>query len=391
MLSSPLIPYGRQDINQADIDAVVEVLQSDFLTQGPAVPRFEEMVANYCGAKHAVAVNSATSALHLACIALEVGAGDIVWTSPITFVASANCALYCGAKIDFVDIDPLTYNMSVLSLEEKLKQARITGDLPKVVIVVHLCGQSCDMESIAKLSKEYGFNVIEDASHAIGGRYQDLPIGSCKFSDLTIFSFHPVKIITSAEGGMVLTNNLSIAMKIRLLRTHGIINEIADTDCVVPGEIWNYQQIDLGFNYRLTDIQAALGISQMARLDNFVKTRNEIAARYTLAFSELPLIAPLVDKESYSSFHLYVIRLNLSKIKLTHQQIYQAMRDFGILVNLHYIPVYRHPFYQKLGFTVGYCPEAEKYYSDALSLPIYSTLSIEQQQYVVEALQKILV
>ena len=383
------IPYGRQDISQADIDAVVAVLRSDFLTQGPAVPAFEKAVANYCGAQHAVAVNSATSALHIACLALGVSKGDVVWTTPITFVASANCALYCGAQIDFVDIDPRTYNISVKCLAEKLAHAENIGNLPKVVIPVHLCGQPCDMAAIHALSQRYGFKIIEDASHAIGGKYRGEPIGNGHYSDITIFSFHPVKIITTGEGGMVLTNNAKLAKHIRILRTHGITGEPADMSPRAPEEIWNYQQIDLGFNYRMTDIQAALGLSQTQRLDDFVIKRHSIAQRYDELLANMPVITPWQYADSYSGMHLYVIRLKLAEIGKTHRQVFESLRTEGILVNLHYIPVYRHPYYEGLGFKAGYCPEAEQYYSEVISLPMYPGLTEVQQNKVIEVLRQI--
>ena len=382
-----MIPYGRQDINQADIDAVAEVLRSDFLTQGPTVPAFEKAVASYCGAQHALAVNSATSALHIACLALDVGKGDVVWTTPTTFVASANCALYCGATVDFVDIDPRTYNLSVDCLAEKLTKAEKAGNLPKVVIPVHLCGQPCDMSGIHALSQKYGFKIIEDASHAIGARYKGEPIGNCRYSDITVFSFHPVKIITSGEGGMVLTNDSRLAKRMQLLRSHGITSDREDMHSRPPEEIWNYQQISLGFNYRMTDIHAALGLSQMQRLDEFVTKRHFIAKRYDQMISSLPVVAPYLHKDGYSSFHLYVISLKLDEIKKTQRQVYEALRAADILVNLHYIPVYRQPYYEQMGFKAGYCPQAEQYYSDVISIPMYPALTEMQQDRVVEALR----
>ena len=383
-----MIPYGRQNINQADIDAVVEVLRSDFLTQGPVVQEFEKVVAVYCHANHAVAVNSATSALHIACLALGVSKGDLVWTSPITFVASANCALYCGAQVDFVDIDPHTYNLSVARLKEQLVQAEMAGRLPKVVIPVHLCGQPCDMEGIHALSQQYGFKIIEDSSHAIGGRYKGEPIGNCRYSDITVFSFHPVKIITTGEGGMALTNDEQLAKHMRLLRSHGITNDALDMQPRPPEELWNYQQIDLGFNFRMTDIHAALGLSQMQRLDEFVAKRHSIAKRYDQTLSDLPVITPWQHPESYSSYHLYVIRLKLCEISKTHREVYEALRVAGILVNLHYIPVYRQPYYEQMGFRAGYCQEAEKYYSEAISIPMYPGLTEAQQDHVIEAISR---
>lgn len=384
------IPYARQCINEADIDAVIAVLRSPFLTQGPAGPAFENSVANYCGAQHAVAVNSATSALHIACLALKIGKGDIVWTTPITFVASANCALYCGANVDFVDIDPFTYNMSIERLAEKLVFAKKNGKLPKLVIPVHLCGQSCDMAAIYKLSKQYNFKIIEDASHAIGGKYRGEPIGNSRYSDITVFSFHPVKIITTGEGGMAVTNDADLARHMRLLRSHGISSTPAEMKPRSKYEIWNYQQIELGFNYRLTDIQSALGVSQMTRLDEFISKRHIIAKRYDRLLSNLPLLTPFQHEDSYSGYHLYVIRLKLGEISKTQRQVYSALHLAGILVNLHYIPVYRQPFYKNMGFNDGYCPQAEHYFTEALSIPMYPELSEVQQDHVVAILQEIL-
>ena len=385
-----MIPYGRQDINQADIDAVVEVLRSDFLTQGPMVPAFEQAIATKVGAKHAVAVNSATSALHIACLALGVGKGDAVWTSPITFVAGANCALYCGATVDFIDIDPRTYNLSVERLAEKLDLAKRIGNLPKVVIPVHLCGQSCDMAGIHELSQQYGFKVIEDASHAIGGKYKDEPIGNSRYSDITIFSFHPVKIITTGEGGMAVTNDADLAKHMRLLRSHGVISTVADFKARPVTEIWNYQQIELGFNYRMTDLQAALGLSQMQRLDTFVNTRQALARRYDQILSDLPIVTPWQHEDSRSSYHLYIIRLKLNEIHKTHRQIYQALTAGEIGVNLHYIPVYLQPYYEQMGFRAGYCPQAEQYYSEVITIPLYPGLTESQQQDIYESLRSTL-
>jgi UDP-4-amino-4,6-dideoxy-N-acetyl-beta-L-altrosamine transaminase len=385
------IHYGRQDVNQDDIDAVVSVLRSDFLTQGPAVPDFEKAIVDYCGAQHAVAVNSATSALHISCLALDVGKGDIVWTTPNTFVASANCALYCGATVDFVDIDPRTYNLSVERLAEKLILAEKTGKLPKVVIPVHLCGQPCEMASIKTLSQQYGFKIIEDASHAIGGKYKDEPIGNGRYSDIIVFSFHPVKIITTGEGGMAVTNDATLAKRMRLLRSHGITSTAVDMQPRPAKEIWNYQQIDLGFNYRMTDLQAALGLSQMQRLDEFVTKRHSIAKRYGHLLSSLPVVTPWQHGDNYSSYHLYVIRLKLGEIKKTQCQVYEALYSAGVLVNLHYIPVYRQPFYQQMGFSVGYCPQAEQYYSEAISIPMYPGLTESQQDQVVSLIREVVV
>ena len=384
-----MIPYGRQEITQADIDAVVDVLRSDFLTQGPVVPVFEKSVADYCGAQHAVAVNSATSALHIACLALGVGKGDVVWTTPITFVASANCALYCGASIDFVDIDPRTYNLSVDRLTAKLAQAEKTGKLPKVVIPVHLCGQPCDMASIHALGQKYGFKIIEDASHAIGGRYREEPIGNCRYSDITVFSFHPVKIITTAEGGMAVTNSEVVANKMALLRSHGITRDPAQMTHASDGD-WYYQQIELGFNYRMTELQAALGVSQMVRLDNYVTRRHELARRYDELLTGLPVTAPWQHPDGYSGLHLYVIRLQLGKISRSHREVFDSMHKLGIGCNLHYIPVHTQPYYQRMGFKAGDFPEAERYYAEAISLPMHPALTEAQQDYVIMSLKSVL-
>ena len=384
------IPYGRQDINQSDIEAVIAVLRSNFLTQGPAAPAFECAVADYCGAKHAVVVNSATSALHIACLALGVGKGDSVWTTPITFVASANCALYCGASVDFVDIDPLTYNLSVERLAEKLVIAKRTGNLPKVVIPVHMCGQPCDMVGINALSQQYGFKVIEDASHAIGGKYKSQPIGNGRYSDITVFSFHPIKIITTGEGGMAVTNDALLAKRMRLLRSHGITSMAADMQPRPSQEIWNYQQVDLGLNYRMTDLQAALGLSQMHRLDEFVAQRHAIAKRYDHLLSALPVVTPWQHADSYSSYHLYVIRLKLDEINKTQRQVHASLLENGIGVNLHYIPVYRQPFFERMGFGIGYCPQAEDYYANAISIPMYSSFTLAQLDQVMAAVNLII-
>jgi UDP-4-amino-4,6-dideoxy-N-acetyl-beta-L-altrosamine transaminase len=376
------IPYGRQDINQRDIDAVVAVLRSDFLTQGPTVPAFEKAVANYCGVQHAVAVNSATSALHIACLALGVGKGDVVWTTPITFVASANCALYCGAMVDFIDIDPRTFNLSVERLTEKLARAEKTGKLPKVVIPVHLCGQSCDMAVIYALGQKYGFKIIEDASHAVGGKYKNQPIGNCRYSDITVFSFHPVKIITTCEGGMAVTNDAHLANHMARLRSHGITRDATEMTHAPDGP-WYYQQIELGFNYRMTDIQAALGLSQMQRLDEFVAKRHELAAYYNKLFENSSVKLPWQHADSYSGLHLYVIRLPQENRNYYHSKLFEQLRAYGIGVNLHYIPVYRQPYYERMGFDPSDYPEAESYYGEAISLPMYSALTHAQQLEVV--------
>ncbi len=382
-----MIPYGRQDISQNDIDAVIDVLKSDFLTQGPMVPRFEKVVAEHVGASHALAVNSATSALHIACLALGIGKGDWLWTTPITFVASANCGLYCGAKVDFVDIDSRSYNICPESLERKLNQAELDGKLPKVVVVVHLCGQPCDMFAIRALSKRFRFSIIEDASHAIGGKYRDEFIGAGRYSDITVFSFHPVKIITTAEGGMALTNSDLLAEKMSLYRSHGITRDPA-LMIGEPDGSWYYQQIELGYNYRMTELQAALGISQMDRLDHFVSCRHQIADRYNELLKVLPITLPWQHSDSYSGLHLYVIRLKLNAINKTHKEVFEELRALGIGVNLHYIPVHTQPYYQKMGFKVGDFPNAESYYTEAISLPMYPLLTLEQQRDVVLALAK---
>lgn len=381
-----MIPYGKQDISQADIDAVLDVLKSDFLTQGPKVPAFEQKVAGQVGAKHALAVNSATSALHIACLALGLGEGDWLWTSPITFVASANCGLYCGAKVDFVDIDPQTYNLCPDKLAEKLAQAEQEGCLPKVLVAVHLCGQPCDMEAIDKLSRQYGFRIIEDASHAIGGKYKGECIGNGRYSDITVFSFHPVKIVTTAEGGMALTNSEELASRMNLLRSHGVTRD-QNLMTHEPDGPWYYQQVDLGFNYRMTELQAALGISQMDRLDAFVARRHELAQRYDQLLADLPVTTPWQHPDSYSGLHLYVIRLQLDSISKSHRQIFESLRAQGIGVNLHYIPVHTQPYYQAMGFAADDFPEAMAYYREAISLPMFQGLRDEQQDQVVRALR----
>lgn len=383
------IPYGRQDITQSDIDAVVSVLRSDYLTQGPVVPKFEQAVASYCGTTHALAVNSATSALHIACLALGLGAGDWLWTSPITFVASANCGLYCGARVDFVDIDPRTYNLCPQELERKLEQAEREGRLPKVVVPVHLCGQPCDMQAIHALAQRYGFKIIEDASHAIGGRYQGSPIGNCEYSDITVFSFHPVKIITTAEGGMALTNSPELAKKMALFRSHGITRDPAQMTHAADGP-WYYQQIELGYNYRMTELQAALGVSQMERLDQYVTRRHQLARQYDELLETLPVTTPWQHPDSYSGLHLYPIRLQLDNIQKSHLQVFESLRELGIGVNLHYIPVHTQPYYQRMGFQLGDFPQAQAYYHEAISLPMYQTLTGAHQDQVVTALRKVL-
>ena len=377
-----MIPYGRQNISQADIDAVLEVLQSDFLTQGPQIPLFEASVATYVGAEHAVASNSATSALHIACMALGLGPEDWLWTVPNTFVASANCGLYCGAKVDFVDIDPVSFNMSVAALEAKLAAAKAAGRLPKILVPVHLCGQSCDMKAIHELSQEYDFHIVEDASHAIGAKYMDKPVGDCRYSDITVFSFHPVKIITTAEGGIATTNDATLAERMSILRAHGITRDERLMETPSDGP-WYYEQIDLGFNYRMTDMQAALGRSQMARLDDFVARRNALADAYDKAFADSVVSTPVQSPDVYSSRHLYVIRVPTQANCAPHRQVFERLREAGIGVNLHYIPVHTHPYYRRLGFKPGDFPEAERYYAEAVSLPLFPDLTEAQQADVV--------
>lgn len=382
-----MIPYGRQDITAADIQATVDVLHSEFLTQGPVVPRFESAVARYCGAARAVAVNSATSALHIACRVLGLGEGDLLWTSPNTFVASANCALYCGADIDFVDIDPRSYNLCARTLADKLARAERCGRLPKVIVPVHFGGQACDMAAIHSLAQRYGVRIVEDASHAIGGSYRGEPIGACRFSDITVFSFHPVKVITAAEGGMALTNDPVLADHMALLRSHGITRDPARMGAVDPGG-WYYEQVELGFNYRMTELQAALGLSQLARLDRYVARRHHLAARYDRLLAELPLVLPWRSADSFSGQHLYVVRLRLDAIGRSYRDVFDALRARGIGVNLHYIPVHTQPYYRRLGFRVGDFPRAERYAAEAMSLPMYPTLGESQQDAVVAALRE---
>ncbi len=396
-----MIPYGRQDINQADIDAVVEVLRSEFLTQGPAVPAFEQAIAARVGARHAVAVNSATSALHIACLALELGSGDWLWTVPNSFVASANCGRYCGAEIDFVDIDPLTWNLSVPRLREKLVQARKENRLPKVVVPVHFAGQPAEQEAIWELAQEYGFRVLEDASHAIGASRNGEPVGNCRWSDVTVFSFHPVKIITTGEGGMALTNDGELARRMTMLRSHGITrdpewrrsDQHATENVQVPqlrSALWYYEQQMLGYNYRMTDIQAALGVSQLERLNSHIERRNALALRYDHALKGLPLQLPSVQIENQSAYHLYVVRLKRSGMIKTQRQIFDELWQRGFGVNVHYMPVHLQPYYRELGFKQGQYPEAEAHGDGAITLPLYPALTDREQDQVVIALREIL-
>ena len=385
------IKYGKQDVTKDDIAAVVDVLKSDLLTQGPIVPKFEKAVSSYTGASHAVAANSATSALHIACMALDLGPGDSLWTTPNTFVASSNCAIYCGARVDFIDIDPLTYNMSVKKLKERLIIAKKNNSLPKILVPVHLSGQSCEMKEIKKLSVEYNFKIIEDASHAIGASYLNSKVGSCEFSDITVFSLHPVKIITTGEGGMALTNDPILANRMRQHRSHGITSNMDEMIDRPENELWNYQQIRLGYNYRMTDIAASLGLSQLNRLQDIIQKRHQIADRYNNELASLPLQIPWQHPDTFSSYHLYIIRLDLNSIEKSHPQIHDELCDLGILVNFHYIPVYRQPFYEEMGFNKNYCPESERYHEQALSIPMYPTLLIEEQDRVISALKKVIV
>lgn len=381
-----MIPYGRQTISEEDVQAVVDVLRSDYLTQGPKVPEFERRLAEQVGAQYAVAVNSATSALHMACLALELSVGDWLWTSSNSFVASSNCGLYCGANVDFVDIDPQTYNMSPQALHRKLELAREMGCLPKVVIPVHFAGQSCDMEAIAKLAREYGFKVIEDASHAIGGYWQGKPIGACTYSDITVFSFHPVKIITTAEGGGLTTNDPLLASRLADLRSHGITREV--NRMVQPYQgAWYYEQQELGYNYRMTELQAALGISQMVRLESFVATRHTLVARYQAGLGDLPLTLPWQHPDSYSAFHLYVIQVK-ENARLNRRELFDMLREAGIHVNVHYIPIHTQPYYQRFGFERGDFPHTEAYYQRAISLPLYAGLTQVDQDFVVAKLRE---
>ncbi len=384
-----LIPYGRQWIEQKDIDAVVEVLRSDWLTQGPAIERFEQAVAKYCSARYAVAVSSGTAALHLACLAAGLGNGDRLWTSPNTFVASANCGLYCGARPDFIDIDPRTYNMDAKVLGEKLAAAERSQSLPRSVIPVHFAGQSCDMEEIASLAKQYRFTVIEDAAHALGGSYKDQKIGSCQYSDMTILSFHPVKIITTGEGGMVLTNREDLYEKLLRLRTHGITRDSRFLSSTSQGP-WYYEQLELGLHYRITDLQAALGLSQLERLDAFVARRRALAKRYDEALADLPVTLPWQHQDTRSAHHLYVIRLRTARLRKTRREVFEALRKRGIGVNVHYIPVHTQPYYRSLGFRLGMFPESERYYDEAITIPLYPKMTDQEQDKVIAALREVL-
>jgi len=384
-----MIPYGRQSISQADIDAVTATLRSDWITQGPIISQFEAALAAYCGAQYGISLANATAALHLACVALGVGPGDFVWTSPNTFLASANCARFCGAEVDFVDIDPSTYNMSADALAKKLYGSKKRGTLPAVVIAVHFAGQSCDMAAIAELSRQYGFRIIEDASHAVGAEYLNGKVGNCRYSDMTVFSFHPVKILTTGEGGMILTNQPSLQKTLLSLRSHGMIRDPALTIDQDQGA-WYYEQHTLGYNYRLTDIQAALGLSQLQRLDQFVARRRKLAARYDALLSSLPLVTPQQNDFGKSAYHLYPIWIDEAKAGKSRRTVFDTLRALQIGVNVHYIPVHLQPYYQKLGFRLGQFPNAEHYYAGAISLPLFYDLSDAQQDKVVAAITEAL-
>lgn len=384
-----MIPYGRQDISQTDIDAVMAVLRSDFLTQGPTVPRFEQAIAARCGSRYGVAVNSATSALHVACLALALAPGDRLWTVPNTFVASANCGRYCGAEVDFVDIDPDTGNLSIPALRAKLLQARRDGRMPKVVVPVHFGGQPTEQEAIWELAQEFGFKVLEDASHAIGAARNGEPVGSCRWSHVTVFSFHPVKIITTGEGGMALTNDDELAWCMANLRSHGITRETSRM-LGVPDGPWYYEQLALGFNYRMTDLQAALGLSQLGRLDEYIERRNSLARNYDRLLRDMPLRCPVVHTENHSAFHLYVVRLRTDEIRKTQRDVFDALRAKDVGANVHYMPVHLQPYYRALGFAPGLCPEAERHGKEAISLPLYPALTGSEQSQVVDALREAL-
>ncbi len=382
-----MIPYSHQEISQVDIDAVIKVLKSDFLTQGLMVPKFESAVAEYTGAKHGVAVNSGTSALHIACLSLDLGAGDILWTSPISFVASANCGRYCGADVDFVDINPDTWNIDIFALKDKLVQARKEKRLPKVVVPVHFAGQPPEQEKIWELAQEFGFRILEDACHAIGASRKGERVGSCRWSDITVFSFHPVKIITTGEGGMAMTNDEELAWRMGILRSHGISREPERMTKKHEGP-WYYEQLELGMNYRMTDIQAALGISQLSRIDYFIEQRNLLAKKYNESLIGLPLKLTTVLPDNRSAFHLYVIRLMTEKVSCSHREIFESFREEGIGVNLHYMPIHLQPYYKKMGFRNNLFMEAEKYAKEAITLPMYPDLTDEQHSFVINKIKE---
>ena len=387
LVISDLIQYARQNIIQSDIDAVINALESDFLTQGPTVPRFENAVAERVSASYAVATNSATSSLHLACLALGLGPGDLLWTVPNSFVASANCGRLCGADVDFVDINPTSYCMDVEALELKLKKSECSGSIPKVIVVVHYSGRSADMKSIRKIADRYEISVIEDAAHAIGGSYLGKPIGCCEFSDITVFSFHPVKVMTTGEGGMAITNDSEIAARISRTRTHGITRNPDEMENNNPLP-WEFEQHNLGFNYRMTELQAALGLSQLERLDSFVARRRQIAEQYNEKLLDLPLIVPNIEWLNESAWHLYPVLVDSEN--MTKSELYYSLLDKGIKSNVHFIPIHTHPYYQKMGFRPGDYPVSEWFYSSELSLPMYFELSNSDQQQVIDALSTIL-
>tara|TARA_X000000950_G_scaffold41957_1_gene46136 strand:- start:25908 stop:27077 length:1170 start_codon:yes stop_codon:yes gene_type:complete len=389
-MKNKFIPYSCQEISEEDINSVTEVLKSDFITQGPKVKLFEEHISKFCNAKFVFSVNSATSALHLACLSLGIKKGDNVWTSPISFVASANCALYCGANIDFVDIDKTSYNLSASKLEDKLNIAEKNGTLPKLIIAVHLSGQSSQMEEIKNLSYKYNFKIIEDASHALGGSYKDAKIGSCTYSDLTVFSLHPVKMITTGEGGLVTTNNPSLAKKIRFLRSHGITKDLSEMREDSDGP-WYYEQHELGYNYRMPDLNAALGISQLRKLREFVEKREDLSKYYDLHLQNLPLRLPNQSADCISSRHLYIIRIDNNNSKLNHKNLFLKLRDLNIGVNLHYIPIHLQPYFRKLGFKKGDFPESEKYYKEAISIPLFTKLKREDQDYIISTIKEFII
>ena len=379
-----MIPYGRHDVDEADIEAVREVLTSDRLTQGPAVERFERDLTSLTGAAEAVAVSSATSALHIACLALDLGPGDRLWTVPNTYVASANCALYCGADVDFVDIDPTSLNMSAPSLAERLEAARSDNRLPKVVVPVHFAGLACDMRAIHELSQRYGFRIVEDASHAIGGAYDGGPVGDCRYSDITVFSFHAVKVVTTGEGGAAMTNDPALAERMRRLRSHGVTRD----ESLMRGQSdgpWYYQQIDLGFNYRMTDIQAALGSSQLRRLLAMVDRREALADRYDRLLAGISVITPARARDTRSAWHLYVVQL-AEGANRDRRSVFEELQQAGVGVNVHYIPVHLQPYYAGLGFRPGDFPNAEAYYAKALTLPLFPRMSEADQDHVVTSL-----
>jgi UDP-4-amino-4,6-dideoxy-N-acetyl-beta-L-altrosamine transaminase len=383
-----MIPYARQSINEDDETAVLEVLRSDFLTQGPIVPKFENVVAAHCGAQYAVAVSNATSALHLAARALGLREGGLLWTSPISFVASSNCALYCGADVDFVDIDSRTLNISTGHLQEKLERANADGRLPDIVVIVDFAGRPCQLSEIAQLARKYGFRIVEDASHAIGAEYQGEPVGNGRYADVTVFSFHPVKIITTGEGGMAVTNDDNVAETMRLLRSHGITRDLGRM--TQPREPWEYEQLDLGFNYRLTEIQAALGAAQMERIATFIEKRQRIAAGYGEGLASAPLVLPSQPADARSAYHLYPVQMT-DDAPCTRRDLYDRLRSRGVAANVHYMPIYLQPYYQKFGFGAGYCPNAEDYYRRALSLPMYAGLSDAEHARVIDAVLECLV